>query len=149
MTISYQNTMIEALLAALGNIKTTNGFNTNVRRIYRGVRGLDDFSGGDLPGLTVFRETHEVERDNYGDTKGTQRYRIWGFCKVEARSNDYDNLDKFVADVESVLMNETYNTYFNDTFIGTTYFYEGGVQDSFGFFNMEVSISYYHELGDI
>lgn len=149
MTISKQNTMINVLKAALANITTVNGFQSTVQKVMRGVRGLDDFSAADLPGLTIFRAEHEINKRQYGGEEGKHFFNIWGFVKVEARSDDYDALDKLVADTEKCLMDETYNGYMLDTFITKTSFYEGGIQDSFGFFNMEVEVSYNYDLGDI
>ena len=144
--ISLQNSIINGLITTLRQITTANGFKTDVIKVLRGVRGLDDFTSADMPGLAIFRATHNPDTQYYYGTIGTQYYRIWGYTKVEARSNNYDNLDNLVSDVEEVLMSSTYNLYQSDTVIDSTSFYEGGVQDSYGFFNMGVKVSYCHDL---
>jgi len=149
MTISKQNTILDSLKTTLENITTSNSFQSQVVKVMRGVRGLDDFSPADLPGLAIFKTANKVDESYQGGSEDRLEIHIWGFVPVEARVNDYDNLDKLVADVEKVLHNSTYNSYSSNTFIGNTNFYEGGVQDSFGFFDMEIQISYFHNLGVI
>jgi len=148
MTISKQNTIINSLKTTLENITTGNGFQSTVIKVLRGIRGLDDFSSGNLPGLAIFKTANNVEETYQGGSEDRMVLHIWGFVTVEARTGDYDNLDKLVADVEKILFS-AYNIYKNYTFIYTATFYEGGVQDSFGFFDMEIEVSYFHNLGDI
>lgn len=145
MSISEQNTRYQAIFDALEQIKKSNGFLTNVVKVLRGIRGLDDFSG-DLPGISIYKPLNDNKSNQYGGTESEMTLNIWGFCKVEARVNDYDNLDSLAADVEMLLMSETYNPYLLETYIQRTAFYEGGIQDSFGFFNMEVKMLFDHEL---
>jgi len=148
MTISKQTTRLLAVIEALDNIKEVNGFQTTVLKVLRGVRSVEDFSG-ELPGLTVYKPLNENSMNVYGGTGSEMSINIWGFTKVEARVNDYSALDKLAADVELLLMSREYNVYLTETFIKSTSFYEGGVQDSFGFFNMQVVMRFDHELTDI
>lgn len=145
MTISEQSTRYNAIKDALENITEANGFQTTVIKVLRGVRGLDDF-GGDLPGLSIYKPLNQNKSNEYGGTESDMFLNIWGFTKVEARANDYSRLDKLAADVEKLLMSSTYNPYLTETFIEKTAFYEGGIQDSFGFFNMEIKMTFDHEL---
>ena len=145
MTISEQNSRYTTLFSALSEITTANGFQSDVVKVLRGVRSLSDFSG-ELPGLSIYKPLNENESNQYGGTQSNMILNIWGFCKVEARENDYDSLDMLAADVEKLLMSDSYNPYLNETFIRRTAFYEGGVQDSYGFFNMEIGLLFDHEL---
>jgi hypothetical protein len=149
MTISKQNTVINSIKTTLENITEVNSFQSTVIKVLRGIRVLDDFSAGDLPGLAIFKTANNVDETYQQGSEDRLVLHIWGFVTVEARENNYDNLDKLVADVESILHNSSYNSYYNNTFIKNTNFYEGGVQDSFGFFDMEIEVSYFHTLGDI
>jgi len=148
MTISLQNTIINSVKTTLENITTANDFQSNVIKVLRGIRGIDDFTSGNMPGLAIFKTENRVEETYQGGSEDRLVLHIWGFVTVEARTDDYDNLDKLVADVEKVL-HSAYNSYKDYTFIKNTTFFEGGVQDSFGFFDIEVEISYFHNLGDI
>ena len=148
MTISKQNTILNSLKTTLENITTANSFQSTVVKVLRGIRVLDDFSSADLPGLAIFKTTNEVDESYQQGSEDRLAIHIWGYVTVEARLNDYDNLDKLVADVEKVL-HSSYNSYKDYTFIGNTNFWEGGVQDSFGFFDMSIEISYFHDLGVI
>lgn len=148
MTISQQATRQNAVIAALKNITVANGFQTDVQRVLRGVRSLEDFSGS-LPGLSVFKPVNENALNDYGGTESGMNLNILGFAKVEARVDDYTGLDKLAADTEKLLMSYDYNAYLTDTFIQRTYFYEGGVQDSFGFFRMELIIKFDHSFEEI
>jgi len=148
MTISKQNTIINSLKTTLENITTGNGFQSTVIKVLRGIRGLDDFSSGNLPGLAIFKTANNVEETYQGGSEDRLVLHIWGFVTVESRLNDYDNLDKLVADVEKALFSN-YNSYKDYTFVINTNFYEGGVEDSFGFFDLEIEISYFHNLGII
>lgn len=149
MTISKQNTIINSIKATLESITEVNSFQTTVIKVLRGIRTLEDFSAANLPGLSIFRMTNKVDESYQQGSEDRLVLHIWGFVAVEARANDYDSLDKLAADVEFALHSATYNSYRNYTFIKNTNFYEGGVQDSFGFFDMEIEVSYFHTLGDI
>ena len=148
MTISLQNTIINSVKTTLENITTGNGYQSNVIKVLRGIRGIDDFTSGNMPGLAILKTENRVEETYQGGSEDRLVLHIWGFVTVEARTDDYDNLDKLVADVEKVL-HSAYNSYKDYTFINTATFYEGGVQDSFGFFDMEIEVSYFHDLGNI
>ena len=145
MSISEQNERYLAIIAVLNEIKTANGFQSDVKKVLRGIRGLTDFSG-ELPGLAIYKPMAENKTNQYGGTETEMTLNIWGFTNVEARVDNYDALDMLVADTELILMDSTYNQYLTETFIKNTTFYEGGIQDSFGFFNMELKMLFDHEL---
>lgn len=145
MSFSEQQARYMAIYESLSSIKKSNGFQTNVAKVLRGIRGLEDFSG-ELPGLAIYKPSNEVSLNQYGGTESKMTLNIWGFAKVEAKVNDFDSLDKLAADTEKLLMSTEYNSYLTETFINRTLFYEGGVQDKFGFFNMEIHMIFDHEL---
>lgn len=140
---------MKSLKTTFENITKDNGFQSDILLVLRGIRDLKDFTGN-FPGLALFKTANDVDEDYQGGSQDRLDLNIWGFTTVEARDNNYDNLDKLVADVEKILHSSTYNSdYYNNTFILDTKFYEGGVDDSFGFFDMHIQISYFHSLGDI
>lgn len=145
MSYSEQQKRYIALFEALSNIKKANGFKTNIMKVLRGIRGLEDFAG-ELPGLAIYKPLNENNSNQYGGTESRMTLNIWGFAKIEARVNDFTALDDLVADTEMLLMSSTYNPYLLETFIHKTAYYEGGIQDKFGFFNMEVRMLFDYEL---
>lgn len=148
MSYSQQQERYLAIKEALKNIKTSNGFKTTVLKVLRGIRSTEDFSG-EMPGIAVYRPVTENTANKYNLTQSKMILNIWGFTKVEAKSDDFSALDDLVADVELLLMTKEYNHYFTDTFISKTSFFEGGIQDKFGFFNMEIEILFDHELTEV
>lgn len=148
MSYSQQQERYLAIKDALKNIKSSNGFKTTVLKVLRGIRGLDDFSG-DLPGIAIYKPLNENNSNQYGGTQSNMTMNIWGYAKIDARADDYSALDDLAADTELLLMSAEYNPYLNETFISRTAFFEGGVQDKFGFFNMEVKMIFDHELAGV
>lgn len=123
------------------------GFETDLSKVARGIRTVDDFLG-DIPAITIWNEKMTREDTAQVVSKSTLRLHLWGFTKVDAQNSDYTSLDKLASDIEKCLNNPTYNPYMISgfTFIRETYFYEGGVQDSFGMLDMIVDIDFFYPI---
>lgn len=145
MAATKRATIIETIVAALKNITIVNGFRTNIGKVVRGIRNIDDFLG-DLPAISVWNERNVYTDSAMGTTKSILTLHFWGFVKAKARHNDYTELDNLAADVEQLLMDSTYNPYITSglTFLLNTTFYEGGVVDNFGIFDMIAEIHYFY-----
>ena len=145
--MSIRSTIISAIAAGLRNITLAKGFETNIAKVSRGIRSVDDFLG-DIPAITIWNEKMTREDTAQVISKSTLRLHLWGFVKVDARNDDYINLDKLASDIEKCLNNPTYNPYMSKgfTFIRETYFYEGGTQDSFGMLDMIVDIDFFYPI---
>jgi len=149
MTISLQNTILNAIKLSLEKITIANGYQSDVAIVKRGVRTIDDMVGA-LPGLTIWKEKNIREDDYQTGSMSILVLHVWGFCNVDARNDDYDNLDKLVADVEKVLTSSTHNpTYYTATFIRDTEYFEGGPEDAFGIFDIVVELKYFYNFGSI
>lgn len=144
MAVSTRRTILVALKSGLESITTANGFQSTVAKVLRGIQPGEAFSGS-MPGLAVWCEQGPRENFSQGHSERTLKLHVWGYVPVDAAEGDYDALDKLVADVEKCLMTVTYNPYWGDTEIGNTTYYEGGVEDPIGIFDMEVEISYVYE----
>lgn len=149
MTISIQNTILNSIKTTLGLITIANEYQTNIAKVMRGIRDLKDFSGN-MPGLTIWKEKSFPDGDYQGGGKRVLKLHVWGFCNVDARHDDYDNLDKLEADVVKVLCSKDHNPlYYNDVFIKDIDSFEGGTDNSHGILDMVVEIEYFHKFGEI
>lgn len=149
MTISIQNTIVNSIKATLEKITVANGYQTNIASVKRGVRSIEDFEGN-LPGISLWKYRNNREDSYQPGSESRLILRAWGYVECEPLQDDYDALDKLVADVEKVLMSSTHNSaYYTNTFINDTTFYEGGTGMNFGIFEMEFEISYFYDFTNI
>lgn len=139
--ISTRETVIKDIKGCLESISSGNPFQSQVAKVLRGIQSEDAFSG-DLPGLALWNEKGPRIDVARGHSERTLLFHIWGYVQVQAAGGDYDALDKLVADVEKALMTETYNSRWAQTYIGDTTYYEGGVDDPIGIFEMLVEVTY-------
>jgi hypothetical protein len=145
MTISIQNTIVNSIKTTLESITISNGFLSNVSSVKRGIRTVEDFEGS-MPGIALWKNRNEREDSYQFGSESNLHMRIWGFVECDSMQDDYDPLDKFVADCEKVLMSEDYNpNYYKNTFIGDTVFFEGGAEMNFGIFEMSFYVSYFYD----
>lgn len=143
--ISTRETIIKALKTTLESITTVNSFQTTVAKVKRGIQPESAFSGN-MPGLALWNERGPRKNFAQGKSERILVFHIWGYVLVDAAAGNYDNLDKLVADVEKALMAPAYNSYWDDTEIGDTTYYEGGVDDPIGIFDMIVEIPYNYDF---
>lgn len=149
MTISLQNTIINSIKTTLESISVANGFNTTNVTVKRGIRSAEDFEGN-MPGLSLWKYKNLRDDSYQPGSESRLMLRVWGYVECDPMHDDYDPLDKLVADVEKVLMSSTYNTsYWKKTFIGDTSFFEGGVEMNFGIFEMSFEISYFYDFTEV
>lgn len=142
MTISNRATILSDVKGALESISTSNGFKSNVAKVLRGIHGEESFAGS-MPGLAMWCEKGpRITMSQGGFSERKLRIHIWGYVPVDAAAGDYDALDKLEADVEKALMTPAYNSHWQWTEIGDTAYYEGGVEDPIGIFDMVVEIAY-------
>jgi len=149
MTISLQNTILNAIKTSLEKITIANGYQSDIGIVKRGARSLDDMTGF-FPGLTLWKEKNIRDDDYQTGSLSILVLHVWGFCQVDAHNDNYDNLDKLVSDVEKVLTSSTHNpTYYTDVFIRDTEYYEGGPENAYGIFDMVVELKYFYDFGSV
>jgi len=141
MTISNRATILGDLKRALESITIANGFQTDVETVLRGIQPEEAFSGR-MPGLCLWNERGPRDNLYQGGSERRLVCHIWGYAVVQADIGNYEALDKLVADVEKCLMTESYNGYWGFTDIRETVYYEGGIDDPIGIFDMVVEVSY-------
>lgn len=143
--ISTREVVIKGIKECLESISSGSAFQTQVAKVLRGIHAEDSFSG-DLPGLSLWCEKGPRKDIGRGYSERRLLFHIWGYTSdVQAANGNYDALDKLVADVEKALMTETYNSRWAQTYIGDTTYYEGGVDDPIGIFEMLVEVEYTYE----
>lgn len=141
MTISNRATMLSDLKTALESITKANGFQSTVAKVLRGIQPEEAFSGR-MPGLCLWNERGPRENFYQGGSQRKLVIHIWGYVLVQADTGNYETLDKLVADVETCLMTTARNAYAGFTEIIDTVYYEGGIDDPIGIFDMTVEVSY-------
>ena len=141
MAISIRATILLTVKQALESIIRGAGFQTSVQKVLRGIHSEDAFAGA-MPGLAFWNERGPRHNMAQGKSERTLVIHIWGYTPADPASGDYDELDRLVADVETVLMTPGYNPYWGFTEITDSTYYEGGVEDPIGIFEMIAEISY-------
>jgi len=141
MAISKRATILGDLKTAMEAITTDNEFQSDVAKVMRGIQPESAFTGN-MPGLAIWNERGPRENMAQGYSERTLIIHIWGYVPVAAEIGNYDALDKLAADVETCLMTPARWAYFGFTEIGDTVYYEGGVEDPIGIFDMTVAVSY-------
>jgi len=142
--MSTRSDYLAAIVSCMESITTDNGFDTDVKKVLRGIRSREDFSG-QLPGIAIWNERAPREESSFSESVRFLAVHIWGFIEVDAVGNDYSALDALIADVEKALMTEKYNANWARTAIGDLMIYEGGADDSFGEFDMVLQYAYEYE----
>lgn len=143
--ISTRETVIKSLLTTLGNITVVNGFASTVLKVLRGIQPEQAFAGN-MPGLALWNEKGPTEIGTQGKSKRRLVLHVWGYVNVEADEGDYDNLDKLLADVETALLDSTWNSYWGSTEVKNFTVYEGGVDMPIGMFDMEFEVYYFYNF---
>lgn len=141
MAVSNRRTVLTDLKTDLEAITVANGFQTTVAKVLRGIHTEEEFAGN-MPGICFWNEAGPRKNFAQGRSERKLVIHIWGYVNVQADVGDYDALDKLAADVEKMLMTPARNAYWQFTEIGDTVYYEGGIDDPIGIFEMIVEIAY-------
>jgi hypothetical protein len=146
MTISIQNTVTTSLITTLGKVLIANDFQTDIVKVRRGIKTVEDFEGN-MPGFAITKLENDTTDGYQGGSENLLNFRIWGYVECESEQDNYDALDKIGADLEKIILMPTYNSYATNTFIGTSLFYEGGVNENFGIIEMDINVVYFNDFG--
>lgn len=141
MSVSQQAAVMAAIKACLEKITIANGFYSNVVRVDRGVRAIGDFQG-DLPAFAIWKFQNNPDPEVYEGEENRLQIRVWGYVQCDSMYSDFEPLDKLAIDCERALKSPVYNSIYEDTFVGITQFYEGGVNENFGIFEMQIVATY-------
>ena len=141
--VSIRAAVIKEVQSGLAGITVANGFQTNVKKVLRGIRSREDFET--IPGLAIWNESRPTQARTFSGNTGTLILHIFGIVEVDARNDKYDNLDKLLADVEKCVTTVARNSYADKTEVRDLTIYEGGSEDSFGEFDMVIEVQYDYE----
>lgn len=144
MAISTERkTNLDDLKTLLEAITVANGYQSTVAEVKRGIHYVGDMPN--RPGLCFWNDKGPKK-----DLAGEQCERvlhvwIWGY--VDIQPGDYDALDAIVSDVEKCLNTslESWSSSVTESKVIDTTYYEGGVSDPIGIFEMEAEITYEYD----
>jgi len=145
-----RKSVLDWLKTLLEGITVANGYQTNVREVRRGIHDLDDMPN--RPALCIWNDkgpAEELVKGAAGVNNRTLHCWIWGYVDVDP--GDYDNLDALVADVEQRINTSDGawpSNMLNITIMDSTY-YEGGVSDAVGIFEMEIELVYRYDRNNV
>ena len=140
MAASQRETILKALKTCLEGVTAANGYAIEVKEVRRGIHFEDDMPNRPALGFTNTR----AERDEgQGYSERILTILIYGY--VDIQPGDYDNLDDLMQAVEQRLQTPAAWSYQEWTNIMNYTVYEGGAHDRLGYFDMEITISYFHD----
>ena len=141
-----RKSILDDLKTWLEAITVANGYQTTVAEVKRGIHYADDMQN--RPSLCFWNDKGPKK-----DLAGEQCERvlhifIWGY--IDIQPGTYDNLDGLVSDVEACLNGSRANwdSSITQVDVGDSTYYEGGVTDPIGIFEMEAEIYYEYDRAD-
>jgi hypothetical protein len=127
--MTVRNTILNTLKSEMEDyIKTSRGYNTDPVKVIRGVIIFEDVEQKPALSFWCFNEENRF-----------LHIYIYGFCDTDGYG-DVDEIHKLLGDLEYFLYNDF--TYTDDTDIGDSIVYEGGVSDPVSEFRLEIRIRY-------
>lgn len=143
--ISKRSAILTDLKTWLEAITVQNGYQSNVKKVRRGISMADDFP--ERPALGFWSDKEEKE-DLAGEMRASRMHVfLWGYVSVEP--GNYDALDKLISDVEICINGSRANwdAAIAEIRMGDVSAYEGGVGDPTGSFETEITIDYEYDRG--
>lgn len=133
MAAAQRETILEALKTCLEGIES-------VSEVRRGIHFEDNMPNRPALGFT---NTKAERVEGGGFSERILTVLIYGY--VDIQPGDYDALDDLMQDVETKLQTPADWAYQNLTDIRDYTVYEGGAHDKLGYFDMEVTVTYFHD----
>jgi len=140
MAASQRETILKALKTCLEGITLANGYAIEVKEVRRGIHFEDDMPNRPALGFT---NTKSERGEGQGWSKRILTILIYGY--VDIQPGDNDNLDDLLQAVEQRLQTTAAWAYQGWTNIKDYTTYEGGAHDRLGYFDMEITITYFHD----
>ena len=143
--MSTRDTILDAYKTLLGNISTTNGYNTDVQKVERKMLFWD--TEEDFPVLMVLGGNEEFEDTLGGKVYSTLHIKIRGYSQ---NTTDPETALCDIIDDVITIMDDSSNLYADmTTLVGLTTD-EGWFhlqQQGFGMFEIEITVFYSFERG--
>ena len=122
-------------------IKSTRSpYTSDIAEVRRGIHGHDEVVNKPFVGVAF--ENDNVDEEIF-DTTGTdqiRRMRVYIYCFMSAKFDNYDDLHAIIDDMEYFLKYDF--TYKSNTYVKDINAIEGGVSAPTSFFDMYIEILY-------